>query len=269
MIWQLKRAQIFDGLWNWAGSIHAIMLRETRCRYAGDPMGYLWTFIVPLLWIGTLMAFFTLVDRTPSIPVDTSIFIATGVVPYVLFRYTIASMARMANTHRHLVNFNNTRLSDVLIAAAILEYLNALVIFALTACLIILCFNYIEIFDPLKTLHGIALTGLFAAASGRLAAILGLVSRTMQRIIPVVLRPMFWISGIFFTATEIPPSLLVYLQWNPLLHAVEITRSGVFLDYSTSFASPSIPICVSVGFLFTSYIIQTAFFRGYDGRELS
>ena len=117
--------QLANGAWNWAGTIHTIMLREVRCRFAGDPLGYAWAFLVPLLWVGTLIFFFTLLGRAPAIPVDTPAFIATGVVPYVLFRYTITSMSRVASTHRHLVHFGGVRSSDLLFAAALLELQNA------------------------------------------------------------------------------------------------------------------------------------------------
>lgn len=261
-------ARISEGLWNWLSTLHALSLREVRCRFAGDPIGYAWAFIVPLLWIGTLMAFFTLVDRRPGIPVDTPAFIATGVVPYVLFRYTIASMARVVSTHRHLVHFGQIRLSDMLFAGAVMELLNAVIVFAAVWLIIAAIFNPIAIHNPLEAVNGMMLTALVAGTFGRLATVLGLISETAKRVIPVLLRPMFWISGVFFTATELPPELLQYLWWNPLLHCVEIIRSGVFLDYSTSFADMRVPLFMSTGFLLASYLIQSSALRSRDGREL-
>jgi capsular polysaccharide transport system permease protein len=260
---------IANGVWNWASTIHTIMLREVRCRFAGDPLGYAWTFLVPLLWIGTLMFFFTLLGRSPAIPVDTPAFIATGVVPYVLFRYTITSMSRVASTHRHLIHFGGVRISDLLFAAALLEVLNAIVIFTMIWLLIAISFAPAPIHNPLEFINGLLLTAVFGTAVGRFAAILGMVSETAKRMVPVVLRPMFWISGIFFTATELPSNLLPYLQWNPLLHAIEITRSGVFLDYTSSFANMAVPLGVSAIFLMASYVMQTAFRRSRDGMELT
>ena len=258
-----------NGAWNWASTIHTIMLREVRCRFAGDPLGYAWTFLVPLLWIGTLMFFFTLLGRSPAIPVDTPAFIATGVVPYVLFRYTITSMSRVASTHRHLVHFGGVRMSDMLFAAALLEVLNAIIIFALIWVLITAIFGPTPIHSPLEFINGLLLTAIFGTAVGRFAAILGMVSETAKRIVPVLLRPMFWISGIFFTAPELPSTLLPYLQWNPLLHTIEITRSGVFLDYTSAFANMGVPLGMSSVFLTASYVLQSAFRRSRDGLELT
>jgi capsular polysaccharide transport system permease protein len=245
------------------------MLREVRCRFAGDPIGYAWAFLVPLLWVGTLMGFFTLLGRTPGIPVDTPAFIATGVVPYVLFRYTIASMARVPNTHRGLLHFAGVRISDMLFAAAVLELLNAFIILALVWACIALFFNPVPIHDPLQAYQGILLTAAIGTSFGRLAAVLGMISDTAKRVIPVILRPMFWISGIFFIATELPPGLLYYFYWNPLLHAIEITRAGVFLDYTSDFADARVAVLMSAGFLLASYVLQIAAGRGHNGEELT
>lgn len=260
---------IANGAWNWANTIHTIMLREVRCRFAGDALGYAWTFLVPLLWVGTLMFFFTLLGRAPAIPVDTPAFIATGVLPYVLFRYTITSMSRITSTHRHLVHFGNVRISDLLFAAALLEVLNAIVIFAMVWLLITVIFEPVPVQNPLEFVNGLLLTAIFGTAVGRFSAILGMVSETAKRMVPVVLRPMFWISGIFFTVSELPSGLLPYLQWNPLLHVIEITRSAVFLDYTSYFANVAVPLSVSAVFLIASYVMQTAFRRSRDGMELT
>ncbi len=261
-------ALVNDGAWKWANTIHTIMLREVRCRFVGDPLGYAWTFIVPLLWIATIMAFFGFLGKAPTIPVNTPTFIATGIVPYVLFRYTITSMARVAGTHKHLVHFAAVRLSDLLFAAALLELLNALVIFALAWFLISVTVGTSPIDDYLQTFQGILLTAAVGASFGRFATIIGLVSETARRIVPVVLRPTFWISGVFFAASDLPSKLVPYFYWNPILHAVEITRSGVFLDYQSEFADVTIPLAFSIFFLLFSHMLQGAFGRTNEGMEM-
>jgi len=257
------------GLWNWSNTLHTLMLREVRCRFATDPVGYLWSFIVPLLWIGTLMVFFTLIGRLPGIPVATPAFVATGVVPYVLFRYTISAMARALSTQQHMVHFASVRISDMLLSAALLELLNALVVSALVWGMISLVFGSAPVQNPLQTFEGLLLTAYIATSFGRLVAILGLISETAKHLIPVVIRPLFWISGVFFTASELPPKVLHYLYWNPLLHAVEVTRTSVFIDYDSQFYDIRVPLLMSSGFLIASYIIQSAVLRTSDSQELT
>ncbi len=264
----IARTRISYGLWNWANAIYALILREIRCRFAGDPIGYAWAFIVPLLWVGTLMIFFTMLDRQPGIPVDKHAFIATGVIPYVMFRYMIGSMGRVVSAHRHLTTFGRIQISDMMLAGALLEFFNAVIVLLVIWISLALIYAPISIHDPLEAEIGLLLTALVAGTFGRLATVLGLISETAKRVIPVMLRPMFWISGIFFTATEIPPALLKYLWWNPLLHTVEIVRSGVFRDYQSGFADVRVPILMSMVFLALSYLLQTAVGRHRDGREL-
>ena len=44
-------------------------------------------------------------------------------------------------------------------------------------------------------------------------------------------RPLFFTSGIFFSSTQVPPSLLKYVLVNPIFHAIELTRSGAEGNY--------------------------------------
>jgi len=187
----------------------------------------------------------------------------------VMFRYTISAMARALSTHRHMVHFAGVRMSDVLFAAALLELLNALLVFVFVWLLIIAVFGSTPIHDPLQTFEGVLVTAFTGASFGRLTAILGLLSETTKRLVPILVRPLFWVSGVFFTVSELPDALRPYLYWNPLLHAVEIMRSGVFLDYESDFYDIRVPLLMSALFLIASRGLQLAFTRGADGREMT
>jgi capsular polysaccharide transport system permease protein len=45
------------------------------------------------------------------------------------------------------------------------------------------------------------------------------------------MRPLFFISGIFFSLQDIPEEYWTYLAWNPLLHAVELSRYAAYPGY--------------------------------------
>jgi len=44
---------------------------------------------------------------------------------------------------------------------------------------------------------------------------------------------MFFISGIFFAATMIPQQYWYLFSWNPLFHAIELSRDAFFISYAT------------------------------------
>jgi capsular polysaccharide transport system permease protein len=53
----------------------------------------------------------------------------------------------------------------------------------------------------------------------------------------VLTRPLFMISGIFFTFDNLPPLGQDILWYNPLIHAVGLTRGGFYITYNDGYVS--------------------------------
>ena len=74
----------------------------------------------------------------------------------------------------------------------------------------------------------------FGAACGALEPLFPAV----ERIVPaVVLRPLFWISGVFFTSSMLPSDVRDLALINPLLHMIELMRSAFFHEFENQYAS--------------------------------
>jgi len=81
-------------------------------------------------------------------------------------------------------------------------------------------------------------------------------SDSAMRLTPIFLRPFFWLSGIFFIAAEVPGWALDWLWFNPLMHSIELLRSGFFVDFNSTFAQSNVPIIAIVVFYFSSRLIE-------------
>jgi len=65
----------------------------------------------------------------------------------------------------------------------------------------------------------------------------------------MVMRPMFFISGIFFAGTMIPQQYWYVFSWNPIFHAIELSRDAFFSSYITPIGSWSyLSVCALVSF---------------------
>jgi capsular polysaccharide transport system permease protein len=58
-----------------------------------------------------------------------------------------------------------------------------------------------------------------------------------DKVLPLLTRPLFFISGVFFSVQVIPPEYWPFLLWNPIFHAIELTREAVAPGYSVPQAS--------------------------------
>ncbi|MGH1330643.1 MAG: ABC transporter permease [Paracoccaceae bacterium] len=253
-----------DHLAAYAGRLAALMRRERQTRYAGGALGYLWAYLTPLFWIAFVVAAFAVLQRVPPVAGAPALFVATGILPYILFRQTIASMARSLKAGRRLLVIRPIEFGDLMMASALLELLNFIVltgiIFAgLTLVLDLRAPPHIE-----RVVLGLVLAWLLGASFGRFTAVLGLWSDSFARAVPIVLRPMFWASGVFYAAVEMPASAQDWLWFSPLFHAVEIMRSGYFLGYHSQIAQAWYPLAISAGFFLCSWAFERWMVRRGD-----
>lgn len=231
---------------NQSVNLKALIIREQLTRFSGGAFGPLWAYATPVAWIVFVVISFNLLGRASPLASGPEIFVATGILPYVLFRQTITSMMRTLIANRYLLYFQPVTTQDILFAAAFVELLNTIITSLVIFGAIIMIFGAVAPNDLLTVYVAMGLAWALGASAGSLFAAFGRWSDSVSRAIPLILRPLFWISGIFFIATELPLSAQELFAWNPLFHIIEILREGFFLGYVSSIADPAYVCCIIV-----------------------
>lgn len=222
--------------------VSAIISREIQSRYTGDILGYGWVYVTPLAWIGLIYLVFNFLGRSSPIDANLGSFIISGVMPYLAFRYQVNALLRVKSSYRHVFILPGLSRRTVYFSIAALEFSNALLIYFFLLTLNYALSGAFEIDQPLLWLFGFFLASLSGAALGFAVSTNVPRADSASRIMAVVLRPLFYITPIFYIASELPQDVLWLIAWNPLLHAVEFLREGAFYSYSSQAASLWVPI---------------------------
>ena len=201
--------------------------------------GYLWAFIEPLLWILTFYGIRELTGGHPPPGMTMVSFITTGIVPYKAFSNTVSRASSAVDGNKSLLFYPQVRPLDLIIARSSLESLTLLVVFAVLLGGEGLLRGTLRIDDPLMMLAAWLLGTFLGTSLGIVVGGLSVFSDTVSRIVPLVLRPLFWISGIFFTAQSLPLHIRNAALINPVLHVVELTRGGFFTSYPSTYGNPA------------------------------
>jgi capsular polysaccharide transport system permease protein len=237
-------------------SVHALMVREVRSRFTGDPLGYGWSLVTPLVWIGGMVVMFDLIGRRPPISTDTFSFLISGMLPFLVFRLTIAGTMRVLAANKYMVYFANISKSDIFLAGALMEYLISVTIFVILTAGNAFLFGHFELDNPAMAMLGFTIAWAIGASFGHMAAAFAEITDASPRLVPVLMRPMFWISGTFFVANEIPADAMAAMQYNPVLQAIEIMRTGVFLNYTSHYINYLIPFAFILAFNLVAVAIK-------------
>lgn len=213
----------------------ALIMREVRTRFGRNRLGYLWAMIEPIVVTLTFYTVLTIAKR-PA-PPDMGLFgyIATGVLPYTLFSNTVTRVADAVSSNKSLLYYPQVRPLELVIARAALEAATYIGVFAIIMGADALIHQRLELEEPLLVIAGLLSASALGAAFGLIFCALGQVSTAADRIRGPLLRPLFWISGVFFTAASLPDNARDKMLWNPLLHCTELVRAGWFASYDTEY----------------------------------
>lgn len=256
------RAEPASSLWRGAlvqaRVIHAVALRETRTRFGGHELGYVWALLEPLFWIGTFWGLFALLGR--STPDHASIvpFLATGIIPYELVMKTADRAAQSISGNKALLFYPQVQTVDLVVARVALEIATGFVVFGIIVGGHALVVQRLEIDDVLTTMTGLLLASALGGSLGLVLCAAGVVMPTIDRVRGPLMRPLFWMSGLFYTAESMPSDLREILLWNPILHCVELVRAGWFDSYHAAHASMSYVLAWIVALAFIGLTLERA-----------
>ena len=217
--------------------INALVLRETRTRFGRHQLGYAWALVEPALMILTFYILFSVGNRTAPPGMDILGFLSTGIVPYLAFTKCTTQVSQAINGNRGLLFYPQVKPLDVVFARVSLEFATYFAVFVLLMSINVLTRQELTIADPLLIVVGFVLACLFGASLGLIFMGLGQLSPVADRARGPLMRPFFWVSGIFFTADSLPEKYLDSALYNPVLHIVELVRAGWYPTYSDTHAS--------------------------------
>lgn len=245
-----------EGLFIQLQVVYALILRETRTRFGAHQLGYIWALVEPLLWVITFYWIFALMDRLLPYGMNIVTFITTGIIPFLLFRQTMERAHSAINPNKGLLYYPQVRPLDLILARSSLEIATLIVVFVIIMAAQAFHAGELHIDQPLKVLIGLLLAGLLGASLGLFFSALSVYSKVVERIVPVFNRPLFWISGLFFTANELPTKVREVLMWNPILHTVEMVRDGWFSTYEAYYLDVTYVLFWIIGFTYLGLLLE-------------
>lgn len=244
-------SEILDALTVQARVILAFILRDMRTRFGRSRLGYFWAVFEPLTMILALTLIFSLMDRGSPINVDIHLFFFTGIIPWMLFSRGVSMMSNAIESTTALLTYPQVKAVDMIIARIILEFATLFIV-----SLIYLCFLYFwgildRIESVLMSIVVLMLAILLGSGFGLVGGVIKLYFPGYSSFQGLLMRVMFFVSGVFFVADSLPSVIRDGLWYNPVLHLMEWERSVFFYGFESQFYQPIYPLLwiLGLGFL--------------------
>ncbi|WP_159656117.1 ABC transporter permease [Vibrio atypicus] len=214
----------------WGDVIFAIFLREIKGTF-NDKFGLSWALISPMIMVVVMVAIRGALSGTETHGMPTIFFVLYGVVLVQFFLGIVEKSSNSIQKNKPLYAFRQVQPISSLIAISGFELLTKFFLVILLAIIGYFAQIKAQIDDPLEVILIILRVWLIATSFGLLLSLAKCYVPEIAKIQQLITRPIFFISGIFFSLQDIPMEYWKYLTWNPLLHAVELSRFAAYPQY--------------------------------------
>jgi capsular polysaccharide transport system permease protein len=240
----------------------AVLIQDMRSRYGHSHIGYLIAIAWPLSHIGAITLAYLFRVKIAPVGDSPTMFVGTGVVPYIRCLYPARLLAMAIPQNRQLLNIPVIQPFHLIYSRCILETLNAVIV-------LVLFMSVVSMFDvdilPADTAEATKAIG----AAVFLGIGLGFFNVVMCAIVGqfflvffmLLLIGLYLFSGVYMPPSAMPESIREYMTYNPLLQLVEWLRSAYYTSYDAELINKSLILWVG-SISLTLGLIGERFLRG-------
>jgi len=217
--------------------ISALVGREMKTRFGTARFGYIWVVVEPMGQILAFVLIFSLITRAGYQGVSFILFFTAGIMPFNLFANIMTSATGTISGNQGLFLYKHVKPFDAFLSRCFLE--STMNCMALMTLFLLYSWMGIEIgiSDPLLMITAYLCVIAIGFGLSLMVGAASIYFKDISRVVPLINRPLFLLSGIFYPILIIPEQYRYILLFSPLTHAIELIRVAWFGFYQAPGAS--------------------------------
>jgi capsular polysaccharide transport system permease protein len=244
----------------WKDVIFALFAREIRTGFS-DKLGISWAVVQPVLFIFVLSFFRGRLDGGDTHSIPTFVFMAFGMIQIQAFLQTFTTTSASVKKNKSLYAFRQVQPISSVVAKGLFELLvKIFVVLGIVLTMYLINMEY-QIANPLAIILYFIGLWVFAVSMGLIFGLLSLYVPEITKIQMLFSRPLFFISGVFFSLQDFPKEYWWLLNWNPILHAIELSRYAAYPSYGNAGVSQNFFFMVVLSTLFLALTLYHGYWK--------
>ena len=204
----------------------ALTLREIHGRHGKARLGYLWAILKTLLGVGIFWGIRELMGAKAPQGLPTGLFLLMGFLIWHIFSETVNTGLRIVQSNKALLSFPQILPLDIFLGSLITVWVTEVIVAGLFL-LFLHCWGYqFRLYDPLTPLLTLLGIAFFSLGVSLVLAALAARLQFLAQIIPIVMRMLFFTSGVFFSPLQMTRRFGDAVLWNPLMNFIELMRGS-------------------------------------------
>jgi lipopolysaccharide transport system permease protein len=226
--------KVIKELYDYREMISNLVRKDLKVRYKGSVLGFLWTFLNPLL---QLIVYTIVFSTIMKMDIDKYyIYLFVGLIPWIFFTTSIQVGASSIMMNKDLIKkiyFPRIILPIVTVNSAFMNMLYSMVVVLLTVLIGGVGFNKYMIFLPvvmiIQYILVLGMTFIFSA--------LNVFFRDLEYILNIVIMMWFYLTPVVYKIDMIPKKYLFLFYLNPMTGILDFYRNILYYKRMPSFNS--------------------------------
>ncbi len=244
--------------------IYALAMREVHTLYGNTRLGYLWAIIQTAFNIAVFWGMRELLGAHAPHGMGMAVFLLCGFIPWYMFSNVVTRCMTAARANQALLTFPQVTELDLMIARLIVVWGTQLLCAGILLTIAASLGESVEVRHPESLAATLFVAPLLGWGVGMIFASLARFWTTLERLVPILMHLLFFISGLFFQVSELPARFSSPLLYNPIAQIIEWQRYG----FSASCAPPMYSIGYILAWCCVSISLGLLFERYARGREI-
>jgi lipopolysaccharide transport system permease protein/teichoic acid transport system permease protein len=211
--------------------------REVATQYVGSLLGFIWTFINPIVMISVFWVVFSVGFRVqPKNDVPFVIWLTAGMAVWFVFADIVNGSSGAIVSNAHLIKKTIFH-SEILPVIKVVSCLITHTVFLVVLIGLIIIQKMPFSFYYLQFIYYLFCMAFLALGISWIVSALNVFIRDVGPIVAVVLQMSFWATPIFWDIQMMPPGLQVIFKGNPMFYIVQGYRES-FIYFSPFWKHP-------------------------------
>lgn len=214
--------------------VAALMLREVHTINGDSKLGYLWVLVQSVFSIAVFWGLREFMNAHAPHGMSMALFLALGFGVWAVFKGGVTKTMVAVASNKALLSFPQVTEFDVMLARVLVLASTQLIVTTIIIAASILFGYAFRPADWLLALSVLILIPLCALGMGMVIAALVVFVPVLEKIVPMIFRILFFVSGVFFSVDKFPQYIVEILMWNPILQAIELLRTSLHQGYTVT-----------------------------------
>lgn len=236
--------------------ILALALREVHTLYGGKSLGYIWAIVQTSFGVAVFWSirYFAHVPAPHGMSMLT--YLAAGFGVWNIISQNLGKCMAAVDGNRALLTFPQVTPLDIMAARCLVVTATQILSMAVILSIGNLFGYNFEITNISLLIISVFMASLLGLGLGALFGSLAVFIPVIEQIVPMVMRILFFASGIFYSVSAFSHRVGDFLMLNPIMQLIEFVRQALSRGYISEHADFIYVLAVTMSSLFLGLLLE-------------